>query len=105
MKIEFGPLEDNPLSNGGSFGHGPSIIFVPVPGEPGPPGPAAGVYSFRQATPAASWTVVHNLGTPREPTVLLDSQPTIPVLTDVEHPDNNTTIIIFPEPVTGWAYL
>lgn len=83
----------------------PVVTVVPAVGPVGPVGPAGGAFSHHQATPAASWLIAHGLGTPREPTVLLDSEPTRAVYPDVEHPDSDTTLITFPEPVTGWAHL
>lgn len=79
-----------------------SVTVVPVVGPAGPPG---ATYAHHQTSAASQWTVNHNLAAPREPTVLLDSAPTEPVTADVIHPDLNTTLILFPVPVTGWAYL
>lgn len=62
-------------------------------------------YSYRQNEPASQWVLIHNLGTARQPTILLDAEPGRPVWTDVEYPDLTTTIITLPEPSTGWAYL
>ena len=78
------------------------VSVVPVVGPAGPPG---ATYAHHQTSAASQWTVNHNLGAPREPTVLLDSAPTEPVTADVIHPDLNNTLILFPVPVTGWAYL
>jgi hypothetical protein len=61
-------------------------------------------YSHHQTSPAASWNVPHGLGMFREPVVILDSDPTKPVLTDVTLVDANTAVIVFPTPVTGWAH-
>lgn len=67
-------------------------------------GSGAASYSHHQSSAAAVWNVPHNLGVPREPTVLLDSAPTVPVIPDVEHTDGNNTVLIFPSPASGWAY-
>ena len=77
------------------------VHVVPVQG---PPGVAGGGYTHTQAVAAAQWNVNHGLGQPREPTVLLDSAPTVPVTADVEHTDANNSIIVFDSPVTGRAY-
>lgn len=79
-----------------------SVAVVPVPG---PPGPAGGGYSHHQTNPAAQWTIHHHLGQYREPTLLLDTAPTVPVWADVEHLSADLTVITLPEPATGWAYL
>lgn len=74
-----------------------------TPGNASGPGGNNG-YLFIQVEPASAWIIVHNLGSMREPVVVLDSAPSIPVLTDVEHGSDNQTTIIFPEPVSGKAY-
>lgn len=79
-----------------------TIRVLPVPGPAGPPGGAA--YTYRQAAPSASWTVSHALGRIVEPVLLLDDYPQVPVHTDMYYPDLNTTVIVFPTPVTGWAH-
>lgn len=65
---------------------------------------ASPAFSHHQVAPAASWPVVHGRGVPVEPTVLLDDDPTVPVYPDLVHSDANTTVIIFPVPVSGWAH-
>ena len=71
-----------------------------IPGS----GAAGAEYSYHQTSPASVWTIDHNLGTPREPVILLDDDPTNPVWTDVVHASPNQTTLIFPSPATGWAY-
>lgn len=61
-------------------------------------------YVHVQSSASSNWVINHNLGHMREPTVLLDSAPTVPVLTDVTHGSLNQTTITFPTPVTGKAY-
>ena len=61
-------------------------------------------YAHHQISLGATWTIDHNLGKPREPVIILDTEPTIPVWTDTIHTSNNQTILIFPSPVSGWAY-
>lgn len=74
--------------------------------EIGPGGGSGGVTTFThiQSSPASTWIITHNLGRPKEPVVILDNQPTLPVWTDVEHGSINQTTLTFPEPVTGKAY-
>lgn len=72
-------------------------------GQPAPT-PAGTSYSYRKLTPAAEWVINHGLGRPIEPVVLLDSDPTRPILTDIEHPSLNTSVLTFPSPTSGWAY-
>lgn len=90
---------------------GPQGLPGPAGAPGGPPGPAGpqgppGVpgYTHTQSTPSASWAVNHNLGRAIEPTVLLDSSPAIPVLTDLTHTSLNQTVIVFPTAVSGVAH-
>lgn len=78
-----------------------------VVGPRGPQGPAGdgAIHSHHQETPSASWIINHNLGRKKEPLVLLDSDPTIPVFTDVQITDADTLTLSFPTPVTGWAHI
>lgn len=79
------------------------------PGEastvPGPPGPPGDTYSFQQVAPAATWTIEHNLGTKPPVALFLDEDPHVPVHTDVSYPDNNTIVIEWPSPESGWAFM
>lgn len=75
-----------------------------IPGPPGPAGPSGGTWAHHQINAAAQWTVTHNLGVPTGPVILLDSDPTVQVYTHLDHIDENTVMITFPSPVTGWAY-
>lgn len=61
-------------------------------------------YSYHQTAPAATWTITHNLHSWTTPTILLDSDPDSPVLTDVAIVDGDTQVLTFPSPVTGWAH-
>lgn len=73
-------------------------------GPAGPPGPAGGAsFLFTQATPSASWVVVHNLNTLVNVTVLNSAQ--VIVETDVAETDLNTTTISFSTPQTGYALI
>lgn len=58
----------------------------------------------RAGVPSATWIINHGLGFLREPTVVLDSAPTVPVWADVVHGTLNQTTITFPTPVSGKAY-
>ena len=78
---------------------------IPGPdGPPGPTGPPGGQWAHHQLTASAQWTVTHNLGQPKNPTILLDADPTQSVYTRVDHVDESTAMLTFPSPVTGWAY-
>lgn len=86
----------------------PIILDLSVPGVQGPPGPvgpAGGeIYLYdRAGVPAATWTIVHNLGRAVHVTIVGDDGSQ--VSSDVEHPDNNTVVIIFAEPFSGTALI
>jgi hypothetical protein len=80
-------------------------IVTGPPGPQGPPGPAGAIFSFHQATPAATWTILHSLASKPSVVVLLDSDPTVPVVTDVVYPDLATVVLEFLSPESGYAYL
>lgn len=68
-------------------------------------GGGVGNYPHVQAAASATWIITHNLGYPKEPTILLDSAPTVAVITDVDHsPGFNVTTLTFGSPVTGKAF-
>jgi hypothetical protein len=79
------------------------------PGPPGPPGPARAsgalenTFTYRQDTPASVWTVVHNLGTFPNVTVL-DSTGS-QVMGDLLYLDGNSVQLTFSAPFSGVAYL
>lgn len=75
-------------------------------GPAGPPGSggAGASYIHTQVSPAASWTVQHNLGAIRHPVIILAGE-TEPILTDTVYPDLNTIVLIFPAPAAGMAYV
>jgi hypothetical protein len=87
---------------------GPSVVLelseTGLQGPPGPVGPGGGslfVYD-RMGVPAATWTIVHNLGRAVHATVLDDDG--VEVTTDITHtPDLNTLIATFAEPRSGTA--
>lgn len=72
------------------------------PGPPGPPG-VGSTFTFRQDTPASVWTVVHNLNTFPNATVL-DSTGS-QVMGDVIYLDGNSVQLTFSAPFSGVAYL
>lgn len=74
-------------------------------GPEGAEGASAVPVPFHQATPAATWTILHSLGTKPSVVVLLDSDPTVPVVTDVFYPDLATVVLEFLSPESGYAYL
>lgn len=71
----------------------------------GYPGSGGGgiAYTHTQLEPAATWSISHNLGVIK-PAVIIPTGYDSPVITDVQYPDVNTAVIIFPEPMTGKAY-
>jgi len=94
---------------------GESVETVTVPtldsleiftvGPQGPAGPAGASFVHTQTTPAATWTIVHNLNTVLSVVLLIDSIPGEPVFTDITYPDLNTVVVTWPSPETGKAYL
>lgn len=83
-----------------------AVTVLPVRGPAGPPGaPGGAVYTFTQTTPAAQWTIPHNLG--RHPPIVLrlTTAPDEPVYTDVSYVDVNTALVTWPSPESGWADL
>jgi len=73
------------------------------PGPEGPPGPGALAVVFTQSSPAAVWTVAHNLGSYPSVTVV-DTGGTV-VDPDVHYNDQNTLTIVFGSATTGRAFL
>jgi head-tail adaptor len=79
--------------------------FAP-PGPPGPPGPAgspATTFTFEQTTPAALWTIAHQLG--RFPAVSVVDSSEREVEGDVSYLDSNNLTVTFSAPFSGVAYL
>lgn len=75
---------------------GPPVVI------PGPPGPAR-TYQHTQTAPAATWMVQHGLGIFVTPTLRLSDAPEEPVFADVRFLDEDNVMIVWPEPVAGWA--
>ena len=67
------------------------------------PAPAGGAYQHVQSTPAAEWTVAHNLGRYPSMVLRLASAPGEPVHTDITYVDENTALVTWPSPESGWA--
>lgn len=61
------------------------------------------VYIQTQATPAATWTITHNLGT-TPVTVLTDPTGQV-VWAEIDYPDVNTAVVTFASPFAGIAVL
>jgi hypothetical protein len=73
-------------------------------GIQGPPGIPGGSYFFyTQATPAATWIIVHNLNNWVHCTLMDAGRETI--LADVVRTDVNTVTVTFSQPQSGYAYL
>lgn len=68
-------------------------------------GGGSDTYVHYQPSPSAEWLIQHNIGAIREPVILLASDPTHPVYTDVTYVNSDRMLLIFPEPVSGWAYV
>lgn len=82
------------------------VLVVPTPGPRGAPGASGGVVApYHQASPAASWTWVHNLGRKPPIVILLDDEPDTPVWADVTYIDDNVLNVEFPSPTTGYLHV
>lgn len=66
-------------------------------------GGGGGAYIHSQPTPAATWTIVHNLGYKPDLRLFLTADPTVRVYTDVTYPDTNTAVVTWPSAESGWA--
>lgn len=62
-------------------------------------------YMHVQSTPAATWTVQHNLNTRPAIVFELDSDPNSLVMTDVTYPSLNTAVVEWPSAESGKAYI
>lgn len=69
------------------------------------PAPSAPVVAHHQIVPAATWTVLHDLEGKPDINLFEDSEPLVPVFTDVSHPEPGVIVVEWPEPTTGWAYV
>lgn len=61
--------------------------------------------AFHFAAPAATWTLIHNRGSYPPVVLFTDADGDEPVWTDVSYPDVNTTVVEWPSPTTGSAYI
>lgn len=77
-----------------------NVVVLPVAG---PPGPSGAAFTFTQLAPAATWTIIHNLGRYPVFNLFLDEDPTSPVYTDITYPDDNTAVVEWPSAVSGRA--
>lgn len=70
------------------------------PGPQGPPGTSTGsAFEWEQSTPAATWTINHDLGRfPYNSEVTVDGEV---VFADVEYPDSSTAVVVFASPTSG----
>lgn len=81
-----------------------TIGVVTVAGERGPQGPSGATgFIHTQSTPAATWTITHNLG--RVPLSCEVSISNEVVYTDVSYPDTTTAVLTFASPQSGVARL
>lgn len=81
-------------TQGGWLNAGPMVV---------PASPAGGAsYQHTQATPAAIWTVAHNLG--RRPSVSVTDHLGNLVLPDVAYVDDDIVQVTHGVPLTGYAY-
>lgn len=68
-------------------------------------GPISWCHVHVQSVPAATWTIIHNLGCKNMPTLITTSAPGEPQWTDVTFVDDDTMIVEWPVPESGWAYI
>uniref|UniRef100_UPI003F491D0F hypothetical protein n=1 Tax=Nonomuraea sp. CA-251285 TaxID=3240002 RepID=UPI003F491D0F len=82
-----------------------AVITPGVQGPPGPAGPPGGAFYVydRAGVPAATWTIAHGLG--RRVHVSITGDDGREVDADVDHPDPNTTVIVFGVPFSGTALI
>jgi hypothetical protein len=62
-------------------------------------------FVHQQSAPAASWPITHGLGKFPSVVLVLDSDPTEAVYTDVQYTDENNLTVVWPSPESGKAYL
>lgn len=80
---------------------GPTVSFG-IAGPRGPAGPSGGSQQYPQSSPAATWTIQHNLN--RYPLVSVVVAGEL-VDADIEYSDLNTVAVVFASPVAGVATL
>jgi hypothetical protein len=89
----------------GSYQFDVDGLLIPFTVAPGGDLPSSGRYVHTQSAPAALWNVSHNLGTKPNVVLVVDSDPTEPVITDVFYTDDNHLTVEWPSPESGKAYL
>lgn len=83
------------------YANGIRTPFTVLPESGG--GGGSGTFVHDQSTPAATWSITHNLGT--KPSVdVVDSSGNL-LMVEVDYPTDNQTVITFPAPQAGTAYL
>lgn len=83
----------------------PTTLAARAPGPQGAPGrdgADGSAFEFEQPSPAAQWTITHNLGKYPAPAIQINNEL---VYADVEYVDDNTVVITFPEPYSGSVHL
>ena len=77
-----------------------NVIGVSAAGPQGPAG-SGSVHQYTQATPSASWVIVHNLGRAVSAEVFLNTGEE--VITDVINTSTSTLTINFASPQSGYV--
>lgn len=87
------------------FVRGPAAIaaLIPTVQVAGSGGGGEATQQFNQPTPAATWTINHNLG--RTPIVQVFSVGGAQILAEVAHISSNQTQVRFAFPIAGYARL
>jgi hypothetical protein len=98
-----GPATLHATATGGGSKNPQIETVITGPDSAGPGGTST--YTHVQTSASAEWLVTHGLGTKVFPTLVLSSDPAEPVWTDVVFIDENSLLVQWPEPVSGWAYI
>lgn len=80
-----------------------STVTAVTQGPQGPPGEIASTYIYTQSSPAATWTIAHNLGF--KPSVELLNAGSQEIEGDVVHTSYNVTMVYFTQATAGFARL
>lgn len=81
----------------------PAIIEIITEGPQGAAGQSEASYTHTQSSPAATWTINHNLGF--KPSVELLNAGSQEIEGDVLHPSTNQAVVYFTSSVAGFARL
>ena len=81
----------------------PTVVHAGTPGLQGPPGTGGAGYVHTQATPAATWTINHNLGF--RPSVELIDAGGAEFDAEIVHTSLNQTVVYLDEATAGIARL